>query len=271
MARDTSSPDRLYGRQPVVYGTVWGHTLEQDGSGFYNELFSALTSEGLNGQVDYKPMPYRRARTQFKASRSACLYPSALSVLKAGGDDQPGLLESQSLFQAQEHIFTRPDSQPPRSLADLRGKTVAIPTGSIMAKILKGSGARLITVHDETAKAQMLMTGRVDMMAGMLPNEHLIFASLGTHMAAYDEDFTLLEAGIGVVCHDTPENRSFIRTLDDRIKSLQQTSAFREKLSEAGIMETSGIEASLNGITPAAGPRLRFVHPGRRSPFSNIR
>lgn|GEM_PF-586322 len=271
-ARDKQSSRLEASKAATVYGTVWGQTLAQDGTGFYNDVFNDIAALP-DGVVSYKLMPYRRARAQFLADKSACLYPSARAVLASGGHhDGVGLIETEAVFMAQEHLFSAAGVEPPRALADLRGKTVAVPTGSVMMKLLAGTGARLISVNDETAKAQMLITGRVDIMSGMLPNEHLIFQSLDTRMASYDRDFTLIDAGVGVVCHDTAANRAFIDKLNDRILELQASAAFQGRLAEAGISETPFTGAAdLNDIAPAAGSKLRFVHPGRRVPFSNIR
>ncbi len=271
-ARDKQSSEIEVSGTTTVYGTVWGQTLAQDGSGFYNDVFNELAAIP-DGAANYKLMPYRRARAQFLADKSACLYPSARAVLASGGHhEREGLIETEAVFTAQEHLFTAAGVEPPRSLADLRGKTVAVPTGSVMMKLLAGSGAQLISVNDETAKAQMLITGRVDIMSGMLPNEHLIFQSLDTRMASYDRDFSLIEAGVAVVCHDTLANRAFIEKLNRRIGELQASASFQGRLAAAGIMETPYPGAAdLNDIAPAAGTKLRFVHPGRRVPFSNIR
>ncbi len=271
-ARDKQSAEVEVSRAATVYGTVWGQTLAQDGTGFYNEVFNEIAAIP-DGAANYKLMPYRRARAQFLADKSACLYPSARAVLASGGHHGgDGLVETEAVFMAQEHLFTAAGVEPPRSLADLKGKTVAVPTGSVMFKLLAGTGARLISVNDETAKAQMLITGRVDIMSGMLPNEHLIFQSLDTRMASYDRDFTLIDAGVGVVCHDTEANRAFVEKVNRRIVELQASADFQGRLASAGIMETPYVGAAdLNDIAPAAGSKLRFVHPGRRVPFSNIR
>jgi ABC-type amino acid transport substrate-binding protein len=270
-AADRQFPD-LETSKATVYGTVWGQTLAQDGTGFYNDIFNDLAALPEKA-VDYKLMPYRRARAQFLADKSACLYPSARAVLLSGGHDVGlDLIETDAVFMAQEHLFAAAGVTPPKSLADLDGKTVAVPTGSVMLKLLAGTGAQLISVNDETAKAQMLITGRVDMMSGMLPNEHLIFQSLDTRMASYDRNFLLIDAGVGVVCHNTAANQAFIRQVNDRITELQASAAFQDRLAAAGVAETPYAGAAdLNDIVPAAGSKLRFVHPGRRVPFSNIR
>ncbi|PWG74326.1 hypothetical protein DF186_18480 [Enterococcus hirae] len=63
-----------------------------------------------------------------------------------------------------------------------------------------------------------------------------------------------------------------VARLNAKIAVLQAQTAFRQKLAEAGIYEDRSLTAAdLNDIRPASGHKLRFVHPGRRLPFSNIR
>lgn len=258
----------------VILGTVWGQTLAQDGSGFYNDLMAEILSGSVasGDATAYRLMPYRRATASFRANRQTCLFPSAKAVLEAAGGAKGAYIETDPIFSAQEHLFARSGEQPPRSLDDLAGKTIAVPNGSIMLNLLKNAGARLITVHDETDKAQMLITGRVDMMSGMLPNEHLVAKALDAKMPSYDRDFPLVDAGVAIVCHDTPAGHALIKRLNSSIAALQATDAFRQKMAAAGVFETEVLTAaSLNDLSPASGHKLRFVHPGRRLPFSNIR
>lgn len=261
----------------TVYGTVWGQTLAQDGSGFYNDIATDMFEDG-EGAVDYRLMPYRRARSRFLNSQSACLYPSARSILDAGGHTRAdqSILESEPLFAASVHLFAGAGEQVPSSLKDLAGRTVAVPSGSVALRLLKGTGAKLIAANDEADKAQMLLTGRVELMSGMLPNEHIVFSHMGARLPAYDRDFALLDAGVSVVCHDTPANRAFIERLNARVAVLHQDRLFQAKLAAAGLMEApladAADAAALNAIAPAAGGRtVRFVHPGRRLPINSNR
>ncbi|NVJ97088.1 MAG: transporter substrate-binding domain-containing protein [Alphaproteobacteria bacterium] len=255
----------------AILGTVWGHTLAQDGTGFYNELMAAMLAHD-GADTEYKLQPYRRATTAFKNDQNTCLFPSARSVLSAAGGYDEAYVESDPLFLAQEYLFARNGHTPPSSLEDLKGKTVAVPHGSILFKLLAGAGAELISVHNETDKAQMLLSGRVDLMSGMLPNEHIIASELGTSMPSYDRTFPLLDAGVSVVCHDNAAGRDLIKRLNVVIAHLQADKSFRETLASAGVVESHALSAAdLNSLAPAAGQKLRFVHPGRRLPFSNIR
>ncbi|WP_262689828.1 substrate-binding periplasmic protein [Kordiimonas aestuarii] len=242
----------------TIFGTVWGYTLAQDGSGFYNDVVHDLMDD-FPLKASYQLMPYRRAKSRFLAHDSACLYPSAVAILTAGQhvESTPDLIETRPLFTTRTHIFARRGEKPPRVLADLKGKTVAVPSGSVMHAVLAGTGAELIAVHDETDKARMLLTARVDYITAMLPDAVLVFDALQEPLPTFDERLRFLETGIGIVCHRTPETQTFIKAMDQRITEMNANPAYQTRLERAGIWhdagESNGDEISLNDIAPAAG------------------
>ncbi|TNE60851.1 MAG: transporter substrate-binding domain-containing protein [Alphaproteobacteria bacterium] len=259
---------------PVIYATVWGLTLAQDGSGFYNEVASALLAhEG--DQASYQLMPYKRAKARFLAGQGDCLYPSSIDVLTAGGHvgDGSSLIETGQLFEVSTHLFARPGQEPPHSMADLKGKSIAIPNGSVMAELLKGAGATLLGVNDESDKARMLLTGRVDLMSGMMPDTGLVFANLGEKVPAFDPHFSFLNVGIALVCHRKPETEALVGRLNTRLAEMREDSAYQAQLARAGVVPAHLDEEALNAIMPAAGAdrtQIR-VAAGRRMPHLKLR
>jgi hypothetical protein len=272
-----SSPEQSAQQQEniTIFGTVWGLTLAQDGSGFYNELAADLL-DGMDaadgGAISYQLMPYRRAKSRFIHGNGACIYPSAVGVLVSGGQvgDAASLIESTPLFRARTHLFARRGERAPGGLDDLKGKTVAVPSGSVMQVLLKDTGAEIISVFDETDKARMLLTSRVDYITAMLPDAVLVFDRLGEPLPAFDNDLTFLESNIGFVCHRTPATEAFIARLNKRIGTLANDRAYQNRLEDAGIWHVpevvGGGPAHLNAIEPAAGDgsageRVAEAHP----------
>lgn len=241
-------------RKKTVFATVWGQTLAQDGTGFYNELADTLLRRERAG-VSYQLMPYKRAKARFLDRGGSCLYPSAINVLEAGGhiENRDEYVETVPLFTTKTHLFSRAGEAPPRAMGELYGKTVAVPSGSVMLNVLKGSGAKLISVHDEADKAQMLLTGRVDYMTAMLPDAVLVFGSLGKPLPEFDAAMPFLEAGVSLVCHRTRENVAFIESLNLRIGELNADPSYRAKLFEAGIWQEEAFASEMNAVMPAAG------------------
>lgn len=261
--------------QPVILGTAWGYTLAGDGSGFYNDIaqdFLAPVIE-IGVAAGYQPMPYRRARARFLDSAAACLYPTAIRVLRAGGHiaSADSFIESDPLFTAREYLFAQGGVAPPASLSEIDGKTVAVPSGSVMFALLKDTGAQLIPVHDETDKAQMLLTGRVDLMTGMLPNETMVFSNLKARAPSFDRQLPLIEAPVSVVCHNTVEGRAVIKAVNEQVTRLSADNRFQRQLARAGVFDGAAERGApptaemLNALVPAAGGAKPVApHPGRR-------
>lgn len=249
----------------MIFGTVWGMTLAQDGSGFYNEIAADLL-DGAGAGVAYQLMPYRRAKARFLDGNGACIYPSAVDVIMAGGfkGDASSLVESAPLFETRTHIFARRGERAPTTLADLRGKTVAVPSGSVMRNILEAAGAELINVFDETDKARMLLTARVDYMTAMLPDAVLVFDALGEPLPAFDTDLVFLQNTIGVVCHRTPQTEAFIRQLNGRISALAGSRAYQTRLEEAGIWHPQETGQDSAAVVARAHPRATGLRGPRR-------
>ncbi|WP_162139628.1 transporter substrate-binding domain-containing protein [Kordiimonas gwangyangensis] len=253
----------------TIFGTVWGMTLAQDGSGFYNELAADLL-DGMESTAHYQLMPYRRAKARFLDSESSCIYPSAIGVLTAGEhvQDASTLVETNPLFRARTHIFARRGEHAPSNLADLKGRTIAVPSGSVMQMVLADTGADVISVFDETDKARMLLTARVDYITAMLPDAVLVFDALSEPLPAFDNELVFLESNIGFVCHRSPATEAFVEALNSRAKTLAANRDYQVRLEDAGIWHVPARpghgaidEHNLNDIAPAAGGSVARAHP----------
>lgn len=227
-----------------VYATDWGLTLKADGTGFYNDLAQLLFSPEI-GAVDYEILPYRRAKRHFFDEAGACFYPSSIEYLTATGDMEsaPDFIESGSMLRNRIHLFAAPGKPAPRSKEDVNGKRVAYAMGSKIPYALPDTTALFIAVADEVDKAEMLLTGRVDIISAALPDVKFVFESLGADMAPYDPDFVIAGSGIGVVCHNTPENAFFLTQLNRRRATLVRSGKFSQFLEERGLPASDYLSA----------------------------
>lgn len=269
---------------PTVFATAWGETLEQDGSGFYNEIAADVLRQTPKAE-HYQIMPYRRAKVSFFADATSCLYPSSLSALVKGADinDAENYIESDGLFTARTHLFVRAGETPPKSLADLSGKTIAYPNGSVVRNIIEGHGARLISVNNEQDKAEMLLSGRVDMISGMIPDTAIVFSNIEGEMPVYDPSLALYEVPVTFVCHKTAENEEFVTSLNEALRVLSQDAKYLARMAAASLAQDELARASgdklkttikmLNDLAPSAGGgKPSTKHPsGRRIPMRSNR
>lgn len=266
---------------PTVFATSWGETLAQDGTGFYNEIAGdvlarlddlalpeALARSEILARPDmqarfgakalYQIMPYRRAKRQFFKSKNSCLFPSSLRALHGGGEipDPQNYSESNGLFTARTHLFVMAGNTPPKSLADLVGKTIAYPNGSVVNSLLAGTGAKLIGVTKEQDKARMLLSGRVDIITGMMPDTALVFASIGEKVPTFDPALALNKVPLTFVCHITPATTRFIASVNEALVVLADDTNYRQRLLDAKVVGLSGgkqaaPEALSAGVAPA--------------------
>ncbi len=225
--------------KPLVLATSWGETLALDGTGFYNEISADILGRVEDG-AQYTIMPYKRAKSLFFKSGTNCLYPSSIEALQSGKAiteaQASNLIESKGLFSARTHIFVKDGEVPPSDFADLAGKRIAFPYGSITEKLLENSGAMLIGVSDENDKAEMLRSGRVNMITGMIPDTALVFNKPGKKMPAFDPSFILFEVELTFVCHNTVKNARFIEKLNKALSDLAKDADYIERLENAYIV-----------------------------------
>lgn len=228
-----------------ILATAWGETLAQDGSGFYNEIAADVLGNIANKKI-YKIMPYRRAKQHFFNAGGACLYPSSLPSLATAGEikDPENYIESDGIFVAKTHLFVRSDVQPPQSLEDISGKTIAYPSGSVAAGILFGHGASLIGVNSEQDKAQMLVSGRVDMITGMMPDTAIVFAKMGGEVPLFAPSFVLYEVPVTFVCQRSAATEKFIISVNKALEVLSHDPIYSARLIAAATIEDAFARAS---------------------------
>jgi len=231
---------------PLIYANTWGFTLALDGSGFYNEIAADVLGKipgaekySVTEASLYRIMPFRRAQMMFFNRDDSCLYPSSIVSLATANqlEDLGAYIESTGLFAARAHLFVRPGDTPPGKLDGLHGKSIAFPHGSVVGKLLDGYGARLISVNDEIDRAEMLLSGRVDIISGMLPDTALIFKQLQSEMPSYDPSLVVIEAPVTFVCHNNERNRRFIQNVNAALDALSSDPEYLDRLAKAKIVE----------------------------------
>lgn len=217
-----------------IFGTGWGRTLAADGTGFYNDLVT-LTLDGL--PVSYTVSPYRRAKAVFLRGNPGCLYPSNIPLLIAGGeiDSSEGYIDTDGFLTVKVFVFSRPGTAPPASIHDIDHRSVAYAMGSRVPYFLKDANADFIAVADETDKARMLLSGRVDLISAALPDAKFVFDELGQPLPPFDPTYKLNDTLVRITCHDTPENRAFVQAFNNQLGDLRKTGALAALFEQAGL------------------------------------
>ncbi|WP_262690089.1 hypothetical protein [Kordiimonas aestuarii] len=228
-----------------LYATDWGLTLKGDGTGFYNEL-AQFVLDGREGDVAYTILPYRRAKSLFHRGQTSCLYPSNIQLLLDGGEvaDGTGLIDSHAFLRVKVFLFSKTGTAPPKSLGDVDDKSIAYAMGSRVPYFLRDAKADYIAVADEVAKAQMLVTGRVDLMSAAMPDAKFVFDKLGVPLPPHDTGYMLNDTAVRITCHDTALTRLFIDKLNKRVDRLISSGAL------ATFMENHGLDGAVYTPTP---------------------
>ncbi|WCL55075.1 substrate-binding periplasmic protein [Gimibacter soli] len=220
-----------------LYATGWGLTLKADGTGFYNELMKFVLSEAGFGP-DYRVMPYNRAVGSLKGDEDGCLYPAYTPIMRPNGLDEQleiSLEASEPLLRVVTHLFSQPGRAPLARLEDLQGKLIGHPMGSRIAEVLAPYGARYMASLDETAKAKLLLTGRVDYISASLPDAAFVFQALGEELPPYNPDLMLVSATIGVVCRPSMQGRAFIAAISAALLRLRENGRLAEFFEGRGV------------------------------------
>ncbi|MFC4349105.1 hypothetical protein ACFO5Q_14720 [Kordiimonas lipolytica] len=222
-----------------IYATAWGMTLAEDGTGFYNDLAHLVLDE-IARTPRYDIVPYRRANRIFAQDKTGCHYPSTLNYMAATGivDDTSGLVESYFMLRSVAHIFSRYDTPAVSQKADVTDRVIAYPMGAEVPRLLDGFGASFIPVNDEKGKAELLISGRVELMIAYMPDVLFVFRELGKPMPPYNPSFTINDDNIAIVCHRTVENEDMIARINARIKTLRDSGELAAFLSARGIDPT---------------------------------
>ncbi|NVJ98227.1 MAG: hypothetical protein HWE25_08745 [Alphaproteobacteria bacterium] len=225
-------PVALSGLQ--IYGTNWGETLATDGTGFYNDLVK-LALSGFDVRYDIRP--YRRAKALFLRGAASCLYPSNIQLLIDGQEiESPdGFIDTDGFLVVKVFVFSKPGTKPPSTVAEINHKSVAYAMGSRVPFFLRNANADFIAVSDETDKAQMLLSGRVDLMSAAMPDAKFVFDGLGTPMPPFDANYLLNDTVVRITCHDTPGTRAFVAAFNEHLASLGNSGALSSLISSAGL------------------------------------
>lgn len=205
-----------------IYAPDWGLTLQEDGSGFYNDLARFLLDTDEVGAVVYEIMPYRRTNRTFFADLGSCMYPTNFDFLISGGQlvSKEGYISGRPLIANSIRVFSPHGTTPPAAKSDVAGKSIAYAMGAGTPQLFKGIPAFWIAVADEVDKGRMLLNNRVDILTAALPDAEFVFRELGTDLPPYDPNLNLDDSPVYFACHDTPSNKTFLGRLDARIERL---------------------------------------------------
>ncbi len=211
----------------------------EDGGGLYGQaLVAILTGSGLD--VDFSVLPLQRAFDTFGSRSADCIWAIDRGVLAKAGITGADLLESDSLFTSELHIFMPPGEPPLRDLRDLEGKSLGVSIGAVVPAVLQGITVDYVEVRSMDIKVRMLQLGRLDAIAAWVPDVLVAFHNNDIDPTAYNPALPLTESNVGLVCWDLPATRSFLHAVTPRIEAFRRSGALEEILRNYGIPFPNG-------------------------------
>ena len=162
-------------------------------------------------------VPHIRSSHLFFADKTSCRYPSNLKALSEHFDQGAKIdfIETKAFLMNSLRIFSASGVRPPRSIEDLKGHTITVPTSSTT---LQGHPEiKLVHSPTEEHRVQVLLANRVELMLGSIITVQLMANKMGAQLPTYDQNFTLGDFTLHISCHNTEKNRHFIAAVNERI------------------------------------------------------
>jgi ABC-type amino acid transport substrate-binding protein len=154
------------------------------------------------------------------------------------------LISSDPIDIVSARLYTRKTEPLITSTDQLNGKNIGHLIGQLGVKLLKNQkGITFSAVTNGESMIKMITKGRIDAILGFHPDTLISMHRLDFNELHYAEKLALFEVPIHMVCHKTPQNQSFIQTINLRIKEAHKKKLLQSMLeNEAQIAPFPKIE-----------------------------
>ncbi len=209
----------------IVAPILGERLLTQDENGFWADMIrQVLTS--LEQPHELTALPLKRSLADFASEDFDCIWSLDKNLLRHSGVDVTGLIESEIVFEATQHVFLAPGLPVISSLDDLRETRVGIGSGSNYEKHLKNISAKVVLLSDQDSKLRMLENDRIDAFIGWLPSLLIMDTNSSLKSNLLDNNLRLSSTGAAFVCHDTMTNAAFINRINPAIRAYRTSDQF---------------------------------------------
>ncbi|MFT5708182.1 MAG: ABC-type amino acid transport substrate-binding protein [Oceanospirillaceae bacterium] len=154
------------------------------------------------------------------------------------------MISSDPIDIVSARLYTRKTEPLITSTDQLNGKNIGHLIGQLGVKLLKNQkGITFSAVTNGESMIKMITKGRIDAILGFHPDTLISMHRLDFNELHYAEKLALFEVPIHMVCHKTPQNQSFIQTINLRIKEAHKKKLLQSMLeNEAQIAPFPKIE-----------------------------
>ena len=198
-----------------------------DHSGSYDKILLKTQDLGVRFKLIHTPII--RAKHLFRTQQLNCISPS-------DGSEDPfpfPTVQSTPLNLAKAYIFRKQGDTVISDLTALKGLNVGVRKGLEFGGKLVPYELQLEPVWDTEQNYKKLLSGRIDAFIAYVPDIWGYFDSKELPQLAYDKTKPIVIYRESVVCHDTPENRAFIKQLNSALTQLDKQGFIKELLGFA--------------------------------------
>ncbi len=224
--------------RPVqVYAIALAYRLDEAGTKHYNKLLDEFAEKGLRFNVLVRPL--KRSILYLKADARSCLFPTTINAVIANTKltEHANLVMSDPIDQVSLRVLTDESKPVITRLDQLNGKRIAILNGLSPETLLAGISANIEKTSDESIRVKMLNAGRLDAIVSFTPDVLLAAEDLGLPVPHFHEELALLRnEGASMVCHDTPENRVFLKEFNRILQELKSSGELRKVLGKYAVL-----------------------------------
>ena len=199
---------QLIGEEPSEYGP-------------YNRVLAEFT----DAKFELIFSPPARAERLFGKKQLDCLFPASVATMP----DKSQLLQSEAIDKVKAYLFTR---EPYRQFRELHRISIALRRGFTYGNVKRWFPAYYVELGSDVLTLQFLHLKRVDAVVGYLPDIRSASLILAKPMPFFDVEQPVYAAADAIVCHQTPEARELIQSIDKKIVEMRRTGQLRKLLDK---------------------------------------
>lgn len=196
--------------------------LTETRDGVYQRILHRAL-DGLDTDVRERFYPYKRAMMVFEQKGADCIYSFTEVLERRLGED--AVIASFPLGKFTYYLFTPQDAAPVSSLSKLEGETVGAVIGheTYLDAVLEGHDVNVIWSKNDAQNLIMLEHQRFTAMIAAIPDIRPFMDKL-----SFESDKPLLESYDRLTCHNTEDNRRFLRRLSAKMKQLKEAGVYEQ-------------------------------------------
>ena len=212
--------------QISVYHLQGLHTEQHNGA--YDKIILTIKQRGVDLSLRFAPIV--RAKHLFQNNQINCLCPA-----DAADWFYPfPTVQTLPLNYAKAFIFTREEDPVISTPEQLKGLKIGVRTGMNFGDRFDGYKHTIKLdieeVRDIELNYKKLLAGRIDAFMAYTPDIWNLLGQKDLSKLSYDKNNPFYVHPESIVCHDTPENRVFIKQFNHELSQLKQQGTLKELL-----------------------------------------